>query len=84
VTPHPKPRKIIRFGGATGFDAAKALQPMDSSAGKAINAEALRRKRRRVSGGFMKVAGQISITGRTGGHKVFRALSHALTHRRRF
>ena len=37
-----------RFGGVAAFGAAKALKPMDSSAGNAISVPVLRRKWRRV------------------------------------
>lgn len=40
----PNPINIRRFGGVMTLVAAKALNPMDSSAGNAINADALRRK----------------------------------------
>jgi hypothetical protein len=38
----------MRFGGAVVLGAAKALKPIDSNAGRVINAEVLRRKWRRV------------------------------------
>jgi hypothetical protein len=38
----------MRFGGVPTLGAAKALKPIDSNAGKVINAEVLRRIWRRV------------------------------------
>jgi hypothetical protein len=38
----------MRVGGVTVLGAAKALKPMDSSAGSVMSAEELRRKWRRV------------------------------------
>ena len=74
VTPQPKLRKTILFGRASaGAAEAKRRHPSDSSIGRAIKAELLRRKPRREGrGDFMggercePLPGEQSFTIRVG------------------